>query len=225
MPQVALLLSTPRDLPRAPAALRVDGAGESEWDVVSTGIIDDGSISSYKLADKAVTRDKIASGAVGREQLAPGSVSLDALATGAVDGRCLATGALSTSHLQPESVTSRLIADSAVTRRAIAPAAVGHTEIGDGAVDGTNIADGAVTAAKLAPDAWLSSAAAQGRVVWGEVWANGSVAAEGAYAAVATAALGSYELRFERPFSRPPVRAAAQPSFQSQPHAPHPLFS
>lgn len=241
--QATFLVGTPETV-RAPRAL----SASSVYDSVFKGV-DDGSITSYKLADLAVTRNKIAEGAVGRDQLAPGAVSALSLATGSVESGTLANGAVTTSHLQESSVTSRVLAESAVTRRAIARGAVGHEELGDGAVDGTNLADGSVTAAKLAAGAWLSNQAALGTVIWGEVHANGTAAVDGQYAVPNTAATtasrlrchrrhhhfstatftlttaatarrpprryaaaalpdkgaGAYELRFARPFTRPPV--------------------
>ncbi len=137
---------------------------EISW-TEGAGEIEDGAITTAKLADGAVTAAKIASEAVGSQQvadnsltagdLAPNAVGTSEIADGAVTAAKLEAGAvtipngaITTAKLANDAVTTAKIADGAVTAAKLESGAV---TIPNGSITTEKIADGAVTAAKLAP--------------------------------------------------------------------------
>lgn len=146
--------------------------------------VQDGAITSDKLADGAVMPGKIGTGAVGEAQIFQAAVKTNALGDGAVTSIKLADAAVTSAKIAPGAVDSLQLADGAVTAAKIAdeavdsgqlaPFAVGSNEMKNGAVTNQKIADNAVTertmanqavtAAKLASGAVGSSALASGAV-------------------------------------------------------------
>lgn len=167
--------------------------------VASVGGLDDGAVTTAKLADGAVTvgkiasgavgtaqlavaavvAEKIADGAVGTAQLANGAVTEDALGVASVTTTRLAPGAVDATRLASESVTEEKLAVGAVTAEAIAPLAVDTPALADGAVTAEKLAagavgiasldDGSVTRSKIAIEAVDAERLADGAVTAGKL--------------------------------------------------------
>lgn len=116
--------------------------------VDATGI-DDGAVTTAKIADGAVTSAKLASGAVAATSLADGAISTAKLADGAVTTGKLAAGAVTAAKVGSGAVESAGIADGAVTTAKLGGAAVTTAKLADGSVTTAKIADGSVTDEKL----------------------------------------------------------------------------
>lgn len=125
----------------------------SKWEEIAdftlAAVIDDGSITSSKLAPGAVTADKIGSGSISNDKLASGAVSNAKLATDAVTTPKIFDGAVTTAKILDSAVTTAKLLDDAVTADKIAPNAVETVGVVNGAVTAPKIADGAVTAVKI----------------------------------------------------------------------------
>ena len=97
--------------------------------------VEDGSITTSKLANSAVTEAKLSSGAVTAEKIATGAVAHEKLADGSVRSGKIENGA----------VTRDKIADGEVTNRKLATGAVTADKLEGNAVTGEKIALNAVT--------------------------------------------------------------------------------
>lgn len=126
------------------------------------GTVDDGSITTPKLADGAVATAKIASGAVNSAALAADAVTSAKIAADAVTSVKIAAGAVGTLELADLAVTQQKIAADAVTNSKINDGAVQSNSLGtnavvygkinDNAVGTANIIDLSITSGKLASD-------------------------------------------------------------------------
>ena len=95
----------------------------------STVSLEDGAVTTQKLADRAVTDAKLADGAVTTSKIGNAAVTDDKLADSAV----------TTSKIDNAAVTDDKLADSAVTTSKIDNAAVTDDKLADGAVYGSKI--------------------------------------------------------------------------------------
>ena len=114
------------------AAEGIGGDGKISADKLEDGTITSqklagASVETAKIADKAVTADKIADSAVGIAQLANDSVTADKLADGAVDRNAIKDEAVSTAKLFAGAVTTEKIKDASVTADKLAANAVSQT--------------------------------------------------------------------------------------------------
>ncbi|MBI4310851.1 MAG: hypothetical protein HY681_03625 [Chloroflexi bacterium] len=133
--------------------------------------VEDGAVSSSKLADHAVSTAKIQDGAVGSAKIADGAVATVDLADNAVTGAKVASGQVvksvnsltdavtlaagSNVTITPSGNTLTIaaastVADNAVTSAKIADGAVTPAKIADGTIATADLADNAVTGAKVA---------------------------------------------------------------------------
>lgn len=117
----------------APSFTNREGRADVNIDQTNNRIsvtVQDGAITTVKIADKAVQGTKIADLAVDTPQLQNAAVNSDKLADGAVQSNHIAPSAVQTIGIQDGAVTTNKIAESAVQT--------------------ASIQDGSVTAAKLA---------------------------------------------------------------------------
>jgi hypothetical protein len=136
--------------------------------------VQDGAITTDKLAADAVTGDKIADDSIGAEHIIDLAVGTAALAADAVDGTKIADDSIGAEHiidlavgtaaLALDAVTADQIADDAVTNDHIADDAVDTDQIADDAVTGDQIADDAIGSEHIADDAVTSDHIADGSV-------------------------------------------------------------
>ncbi|MFC5405026.1 hypothetical protein [Cohnella soli] len=112
--------------------------------------INDGAISSGKLADGAVTTGKLADGAVTTNKIGSGQVTADKVADGSIGTAELASGAVTADKIGAGQVTADKVADGAIGTAELANGAVQTAKIGDGQVTGAKIASGTITQDKLA---------------------------------------------------------------------------
>lgn len=124
--------------------------------------IEDGAISTAKLAANAVTAAKIAAGAVIAEKLAAGAVTAEKIQAGAVEAAKIAAGAVIAEKIASGAVTTEKLDALAVTADKIAANAVTAAKIAAGAVTAQKIAAGAVTADHLNVNNLVANAAIVG---------------------------------------------------------------
>lgn len=126
---------------------QVDALKSTTTPAVSTGMLQDLSVTNPKLADNAVTSTKIQDG----------SVLTGKLADQAVTGGKIAAGTITSGNLGDQAVTAPKLADGAVTVDKLAQNSVATDRIQNEAVTEQKIAPGAVTSAKILAQAILSS--------------------------------------------------------------------
>lgn len=117
---------------------------------VTTAKLGTGAVTTAILADANVTEAKINTGAVSTLKIAAGGVTTDRIADGAVIGDKLSAGGVTTAKIADLNVTTGKLADAAVTTAKIANANVTTAKIADLNVTTGKLADGAVTTAKIA---------------------------------------------------------------------------
>ena len=120
---------------------------------VSTGNIEDDSITVEKVADAAVDSRKLAREAVLSEKLANEAVVREKIAREAVVREKIALEAVDSTRIAAQAVEAEKIRDGAVLRDKLADNAVGSAKIAAKAVEAEKIADRAVISEKLADQA------------------------------------------------------------------------
>ena len=114
------------------------------------GSLDDGSVTTAKLADGAVTTPKLADDAVATAKIADDAVTGDKIADNTIHGGALIDGTIPTGKIGDAQVTGDKLSTNAVSTGKVADDAITQAKIADDAVDTAQIADGAVTAVQLA---------------------------------------------------------------------------
>lgn len=118
--------------------------------------INDGSVTETKLGTGAVTADKIGSSAVVEAKIGTGAVTADKIGSGAVTEAKLATDAVTTDKIANNSITSDKIAPGTVIASDVGDGAITTIKIDTGAVTTDKIADANVTSDKIASNAITS---------------------------------------------------------------------
>lgn len=144
--------------------------------VVSQGV-EDGGISSNKLAADAVTEVKIANGAVTAYKIAANSIGASQIIDGSVTASKISEGVLSGVSLADASVTGEKLVSSAVTELKLGAGAVTETKIRNDAVTNEKIADNAITTLKILDNSVITSKIADGNVTMSKI-ADSSVTSE-----------------------------------------------
>ncbi|MGC5326420.1 hypothetical protein [Brevibacillus sp. SYSU BS000544] len=130
------------------------GLGERIQDgTVSTSKIANAAITSEKLADGATTTAKIADNAVTTGKIADANVVTAKIADNAVTTSKIVDANVITAKIADLAITTLKIADQGVTTPKIADKAVTTQKLADGAVTNVKIADGAIDYAKLSTEA------------------------------------------------------------------------
>ncbi len=128
-------------------------AQEQNFNKIQTADIQDGGITSSKIATGTIAAADIADNAITSAKIAAGAVETTDLAGSAVTNAKLANNAVGTGNIVDDAVTSAKIATGAVVADGLASNAVTTAKIATGAVTADEIANDAITAAKIADDA------------------------------------------------------------------------
>ena len=124
-----------------------------KWRVlVQTRDIQNGAVTTAKLADDAVTTDKIKNGAVTNEKIADNSVTGEKFADNSITADKL-EGTFSGEKIADNTLTGDKIQDNAVSGAKLIDGTIATSKIQDGAVTTEKLHDEAVTTAKLADEA------------------------------------------------------------------------
>ncbi len=136
---------------------------DNKDNVINSGHIISGAVTTDKIYKGAVTTNTIADGAVTTEKLSAGSVTMSKIANNSVSNghlmdKCvnenkLADEAVTTSKLADNSVTVEKIANNAVTTDKIGLQAVTFSKIAENAVQNKHIANGSIKESKIADGA------------------------------------------------------------------------
>ena len=177
---------------------------------VTSGKLASGSVSTVKIVDSGVTNAKLAANSVDSVQLVAsgvvaGKLSTDAVVTiniadsaitgakiaaAAVSGVHIVDGSITQSKLASGSIATAYIADSGVTQVKLAANAVATVNITDGNVTAAKLASGSVTLAKLS----LSSGELSGAVITASSIPSGSYAS----GSISTAAIADNAITFAK---------------------------
>ena len=119
---------------------------------VTTDKIADNSVTGEKFADNSITADKL-EGTFSGEKIADNTLTGDKIQDNAVSGAKLIDGTITTSKIQDDAVTTEKLHDEAVTTAKLADEAVTTRKLHDEAVTTAKIAETAVTTEKIADEA------------------------------------------------------------------------
>lgn len=119
---------------------------------VTTDKIADNSVTGEKFADNSITADKL-EGTFSGEKIADNTLTGDKIQDNAVSGAKLIDGTITTSKIQDGAVTTEKLHDEAVTTAKLADEAVTTRKMHDEAVTTAKIAETAVTTEKIADEA------------------------------------------------------------------------
>jgi hypothetical protein len=150
-------------------------------DAVTTAKIQDGAVTTNKLAADAVTSAKIATDAVGTSEIAADAVTSSEIATDAVGTAEIAADAVTSSEIAADAVGTAEIANDAVTAAKIAADAVGTSEIAADAVTSSEIAADAVGDSELDLANLAMNQAWTTYTPGVNVWTKGNGTTSGAY--------------------------------------------
>lgn len=141
---------------------------------ISTALLEDGSVTSGKLASGSVSTVKIVDSGVTNAKLAANSVdSVQLVASGVVAGK-LATDAVVTINIADSAITGAKIAAAAVSGVHIVDGSITQSKLASGSIATAYIADSGVTQVKLAANAVATVNIADGNVTAAKL-ASGSV--------------------------------------------------
>ena len=115
-------------------------------------VVNDGSITSAKIATNAVTTSKINSGAVTTAKLKVNSVTSGKIVTGAVTADKIAADAVDGSKIADNSIGAEHIIDGTVTAELLTDGLITANKYGDLSIATAKLQDLAVTSAKLSPN-------------------------------------------------------------------------
>lgn len=119
---------------------------------VTTDKIADNSVTGEKFADNSITADKL-EGTFSGEKIADNTLTGDKIQDNAVSGAKLIDGTITTSKIKDGAVTTEKLHDEAVTTAKLADEAVTTRKLHDEAVTTAKIAETAVTTEKIADEA------------------------------------------------------------------------
>jgi hypothetical protein len=141
---------------------------------INTALLEDGSVTSNKLASGSVSAVKIADSGVTNAKLAANSVdSVQLVASGVVAGK-LATDAVVTINIADSAITGAKIATAAVSGVHIVDGSITQSKLASGSIATAYIADSGVTQVKLAANAVATVNITDGNVTTAKL-ASGSV--------------------------------------------------
>jgi len=127
--------------------------------------INNGVITTAKLADNSVTTSKIVDASVTSAKLAPNVIPTSLPPNGTAGGDLTGSypnpiinnGVITTTKLADNSITTSKIVDASVTSAKLADGAVTNTKVADNAITTSKVVDGSITMAKLGPDVVFGS--------------------------------------------------------------------
>ena len=137
------------------------------------GAIDDGAVTTPKLAADAVTEPKIINGAVTSPKIGDGEVTTPKLGTDAVTNPKIINSAVTTPKLAADAVTNPKIINDAVTTPKLAADAVTTPKIINDAVTTPKLAADAVTTPKIINDAITTQKIAADAVTRNKIASDG----------------------------------------------------
>ena len=141
---------------------------------INTALLEDGSVTSGKLASGSVSTIKIADSGVTNAKLAANSVdSIQLVASGVAAGK-LATDAVVTINITDSAITGAKIAAAAISGVHVVDGSITQSKLASGSIATAYIADSGVTQVKLAADAVATVNIADGNVTAAKL-ASGSV--------------------------------------------------
>ena len=125
-----------------------DGAAYQQV-VAPTAGIEDGAVTTDKIAANAVTTAKIDAAGLGAAAIATDAVTETKILDAAVTTSKIADAAVTTAKIATDAVTADELADNAVDTAAVVDSAVTTAKIADGAVTTDKLSDASVTNAKI----------------------------------------------------------------------------
>ncbi len=175
----------------------------ADGQVISSGQISDGAITSDKIADGAVNANKLGTSAVTNAHLSANAVTSDKILNGTVETADLADGAVDGGKISNNSIQAIDIQPETLTANEISAGAITNSELGANAVTSSKILDGTIVAEDLGASAVTSSKILDGTIAAEDLGANavtsskilnGSILAEDLAANVISTIGGKYTM-------------------------------
>jgi uncharacterized protein YjbI with pentapeptide repeats len=156
---------------------------------VTTAKINNGAVTTDKVANAAITTAKLADGSVTTAKVVDANITTAKLADGSVTTAKVVDANITTAKLADGSVSTAKLVDGSVTTAKVADANIITAKLADGSVTTAKVMDAAVTTAKLADNSVTTAKVVDANITTAKL-ADGSVAtAKVMDAAVTTAKL------------------------------------
>ena len=123
----------------------------------SATLIQDGAISTNKIAANAVTAAQIAAGTITAAQIAAGTITATQLAANTITAAQIAAGTITAAQIAAGTITATQIATNTITASNIAANTITAANIAANTITAAQIAAGAITATQLAAQAVTAS--------------------------------------------------------------------
>ena len=120
---------------------------------INSAALQDGIITSNKIATGAIIAGKISAGAIGATEIAANAITADKLGANSVTAGAMAAGTITASQIAAGAITSNVIAANAIIAGKIAAGSISATEIAAEAIGANQIAANSIITAKIAANA------------------------------------------------------------------------
>jgi hypothetical protein len=154
--------------------------------ISGTTLIEDGAITTVKVAANAITAAELAADSVVAGKIAAGAVTSTTIAANQILATHIAAAQVSASHIVSRSITGDRLVAATITANELSANSVTATAIAGGTITGAKIAADTITAANLAAGAVTASELAANAVYAGAIQA-GAIQAQAIAAGAVTA--------------------------------------
>jgi len=139
-----------------------------------TWTIDNGAITSGKIADANITSQQMAADAISGSNIADDSIDSEHYVNGSIDTAHLSNGAVTSEKIADDNITSQQLADDCIDSEHYVDGSIDTAHLANGAVTSDKIADDNITAQQLADNSVQNAAVADDAIGIAELSATGT---------------------------------------------------
>ena len=130
--------------------MTTDGEGNISWVKASYANLDDGAVTTPKIADAAITPVKIQPQAISTEKLENEAVTTPKINPGAITTGTISDGAVTTAKIANNAVTSNKIPNTSIAGAQLQNQTITNAQIANQTITAAQIANQTITAAQIA---------------------------------------------------------------------------
>lgn len=134
----------------ANSLMTTDGAGNISWVKAASANLDDGAVTTPKIANAAITSEKIQPQAIDTDQLAISAVTTPKIADNAVTTAKIANNAVTSNKIPNTSIAGAQLQNQTITNAQIANQTITATQIANQTITAAQIANQTISNAQIA---------------------------------------------------------------------------